>query len=119
MTSKMLEIRDVATFIPVLAIKLGSDNDQERWLLSCAGFGRTREQQEEYVVLCQVNGGLGKCTCDPYDWGQNPRTYLVAHDFIMKNFDSLLPGAVVDVQHVLGETPESKTSERQSTSRMF
>ena len=112
MTAKVFEIRDAGTFIPVLAVKLGSENDQERWLLGSAGFGTESSDQEKYVVLVQINGGLGKATCDPYDWGQNPRTYIVAHRHIEAHFDDLEPGAVVDVEFLLGEAATKKVSDR-------
>ena len=37
MNVKLLEIRDRATFIPAIAIQLGSRSEEERWLLSRSG----------------------------------------------------------------------------------
>lgn len=56
MVSKIIEIRDSGTFIPALAIRLGSPNEAERYLLARSGFGRTMEDQSEYIVLCKING---------------------------------------------------------------
>lgn len=114
MESKMFEIRDRGTFIPILATRLGSPLDQEQWLLWKAGFGERLEQQREYVMLCKIAGGSGHyaMTCDPFDWGQGNRTYFIAHRYIEKHFDELQPGQVVDVEYILGEKLEPKSSER-------
>lgn len=112
MQPKMLEIRDRGTFIPVLAIRLDPTCEEERWLLARAGFGREPEQQAEYILLCRIAGGPDKCTTDPFDWGQNPRTYYVAHEHIRRHWDELQSGSVVCVEHILGERPEPKQSER-------
>ncbi len=79
MITKTVELRDRATFIPALAIKLEPSNEADRYLLARAGFGRLPDQQREYVLLGQLNGGEGKLLCDPYDWPPNARTYPVAH----------------------------------------
>lgn len=112
MTSKLVEIRDKGTFIPALAVRLDSDNEQERWLLAKAGYGLAPEDQARYVILAQINGGGGRCACDPYEWGQNPRTYHIAHKWIIANFDTMPNGAVVCVEHILGERASPKTSDR-------
>jgi hypothetical protein len=113
MKAIIIEIRDAGTFIPALAVQLGSSEEQERWLLAMAGYGRTYEDQSEYVVLCKINGGSPcKCAIDPVEWGQNPRTYYVAHRYVQKHFSELEAGAVVDVQFILGETATPKTTDR-------
>ncbi len=110
MTTKLLEIRDELTFIPVLAVKLDGSDEPGRWLLSRAGYGKSQDDQASYILLCQIAGGLGRCSCDPYDWGN--RTYTVAHDYILRKFDLLAEGDVVDVQFIVGETASPKVSER-------
>lgn len=109
MNVKLFEIRDDGTFIPVMAIKLSSRNDEERFLLSRSGFGQTSDKHEKYVLMAGINGGNDKIICDPYDWGN--RTRKVAHDYIIKHFDTLESGQVIDVQFILGETSEPKLSE--------
>lgn len=128
MTSKIIEIRDRGTFIPALAIRLGSPEERERYLLARSGFGRTLEDQCGYIVLCKINGGE-PCDChiDPFAWGQNPRTMFVAHMYLLNRqseisgrglgsekhdgFDSLPQGALVDVEYILGITSSAKESE--------
>ena len=122
MTCKIIEIRDSGTFIPALAVRLGSPNERERSLLARSGFGRTMEDQSEYIVLCKINGGE-PCAAhiDPFSWGQNPRTLFVAHMYLLNRhrelpssvdkhdgFDALPQGALVDVEYILGirDTPK-------------
>lgn len=130
MVSKIIEIRDSGTFIPALAVRLGSPNEAERYLLASSGFGRTFEDQSEYIVLCKINGGE-PCAChiDPFAWGQNPRTMFVAHLYLLNRhqeierregiraadkhdgFDALPQGAVVDVEYILGIRESPKKAE--------
>jgi hypothetical protein len=128
MTSKIIEIRDSGTFIPALAIRLGSPEEQERYLLARSGFGRTFEEQAEYIVLCKINGGEPcQCHIDPFSWGQNPRTMFVAHLWLLNRhaevdssierhggFDSLPQGALVDVEYIIGLRAQPKESEAAS-----
>lgn len=112
MNSKMLEIRDRGTFIPVLAIQLEPSGEEERWLLARAGFGRKAEAQRQYVLLCRITGGADQCTTDPYHWDRSTRTYYVAHQYIRTHWDELRSGSVVCVEYILGERTEPKSSER-------
>lgn len=116
MISKVIEIRDAGTFIPALAISLGSHMERERYLLARSGFGLDFETQSEYIVLAKINGGE-PCAChiDPFAWGQNPRTMFVTHMYLLnrhaecesvvkkhEGFNSLPEGAVIDVEYILG-----------------
>lgn len=110
MICKTFEVRDVGTFIPVLAIKLAPNCEEDRYLLSRSGYGKTPNRQAEYVLLCTINGGQGDCTSDPYNW---PNTTMQnAHDQITKHFDEWFSGYVVDVEFLLGKTTTPKRSER-------
>lgn len=112
MVSKILEIRDRATFIPVLAVQLGSDDDQERWLLHVSGYGSSKEEQKKYVIIAVISGGEPiKAHVDFPSW-ENKRTMSEAHRYIEENFDSIKNGAVVDVEALLGEVESPKQSDR-------
>lgn len=125
MVSKIVEIRDAGTYIPALAVQLGSGSEREERLLASAGFGRFRGDQEEYVVLCKINGGEPcEAHVDYVSWGQQTRTMLVAHAYLMNlhpglgsprpkhgGFASLPDGAVIDVEWILGLRDEPKTSD--------
>lgn len=109
MDIKVLEIRDEATFIGVAAIRmLGSNQEQVYHLLRC-GYPADGSS----IMLMVLYDG--KATNDPYEWGslgKGIRTLPHAHDWIIKHYDELKDGDVVDVQFLLKERPEPKTSER-------
>lgn len=110
MQTKLFEIRDRATFIPMLGIRLGSSNKEERFLLSNAGFGRMPLEQNQYVLLARLDCNNG-INYDPYHWGGS-RTYQTAHNYIIQHWEELESGDVIDVEYILGETKTRKTSER-------
>ena len=118
MIVKALEIRDRATFIPVMAILMTPDFSTdayipEKYLLRRSGFSL----DDPSIVLCRMecSGVDRNATYDPYSWGGVSRTMPVAHDYIIKNFDSLNSGDVIDVEFILGETKQPKQSERIGT----
>lgn len=100
MRTKVLEVRDRATFIPVLAVKLGGENGFQDKLLEAAGYSRSGT----YVLLTKLAGGI--CTYDPYKWGN--RTMAHAHLHIHDCWEDLRDGDVVDVEFILGETTVKK-----------
>lgn len=110
MECKTIEIRDVGTSIPALAIKLNPGNEQDRYLLGRAGYGVQAEHQSQYVLLLKLSGGSGDFNCRTGEW-TGGRTMQVAHQFIKRSFDELESGQVVDVEFILGETPSPKQSE--------
>jgi len=69
-----------------------------------AGFG------DALVYLIHLEGQ--KCAYDHFEW--NNQTMHVAHEYIDMNWAKLEDGDVVDVQFILGETPEPKKSERET-----
>ncbi len=115
MKTKAFEIRDRATFIPVIAIQMtpstdGPDEqkDAECFLLCRAGFSF----ESPSVILCRMEsiGTDRNASFNPYTWGS--RTYCVAHKYIIEHFDELESGAVIDVEFILGESKTCKVSER-------
>lgn len=113
METKVIEIRDRATFIPALAVKLDPANEAERYLLARAGFGEDRAAQSAYVILVRVAGGNGQATCDVYDWGS--ATMQVAHQHLLDHWADVSPGAVVDAEYLRGESAAPKRSERETS----
>ena len=105
--SKVVEIRDRGTFIPALATRIDPESERERKLFARAGFGLSIATQREYVVLTKLVDA--KSQHDPFGWGD--RTMTTAHRFIAECFDTLTSGAVVDVEHLLGETDQPKEPE--------
>lgn len=107
MKVKLLEIRDEGTFIPALCVDMNDENDDQRYLLRRCGYpcdGRPN------IAITRLNADGSRCSNDPYYWGD--RTWAVAHDYIIRRWDELHDGDVVDVSFILGETTEPKISER-------
>jgi hypothetical protein len=111
MKSKVLEIRDVGTFIPMLAIDINPDDDDDygkQWyLMRRCGYACDGDPN---IVLTCLDAGGGPAWNDPYAWGG--RTYPVAHDYIIKHWIDLVDGDVIDVEFILGESTTKKISER-------
>ena len=106
--SKVLEVRDSATFIPVLCVNIQPECEEQRYLMRRMGYpcdGRPN------VILTRLDGD-GQATNDPYGWTSGARTFPVAHNWIIEHWEELLDGDVVDVELILGERPTKKVSER-------
>lgn len=102
MDTKILEVRDRMTCIPVIAIRLGSADPQETKLAWRAGYGSTAPTQATYVLLAPLTGG--RLQHDPYGYDGVTRTLPVAHRHLVSHWDEVPAGSVVDVRYVLGET---------------
>lgn len=106
MKIKIFEIRDRATFIPVIAIKLEHQNDEQAYhLVDRCGYN----PMQKNVMITRL-GGEGEATADPYHW--DDRTLQTAHLHILDAFDNLNDGDVIDVEFILGEVDKPKISER-------
>jgi hypothetical protein len=111
MEVKILEIRDEATFFPMLCINLAkADNENQRYLMRRVGYPLDGEPN---VAVCHLRCGYDPITNDPYQ--QIGRTYTVAHNYIIEHWDELKDGDVIDVEFILGETNVKKTPERHET----
>lgn len=111
MQIKCLEIRDTATFIAVMAIRLEPRDEAEKWLLNRAGYQTFSYPDSDvpgYVILVKLDGIQAQY--DPYEWG-TARTMQIAHRFILEHWVDLKSGSVVDVEHILELKPEPKQSE--------
>ena len=106
--TKLFELRDSMTFIPVMATKIVREREtdpESHWLLGAAGYG-----PGGCVLLVPLQGGEARY--DPYNWHGGARTFREAHHYIEENWDKLKDGDVVDVQFALGETAEVAPSEK-------
>ena len=112
MEVKVLELRDRATFIPILCVRLKFRDDLERYLCARAGFyNDNNATADPYVIMHPMT--YDRANYDPYAWS-NPRTFGTAHKWIIENWDDLKSGDVVDVEFILGETKTKKRSERET-----
>lgn len=108
MKIKILEIRDSGTFIPVVAIDMNPENQEQFYYLRRLGFPCDGKPN---IAIFHADCGGQSVWNDPYGWG-GARTYPVAHNWIIQNWHSLSDGFVVDVEFILGETDKVKLSER-------
>ena len=111
MNVKLLELRDRATFIAILAIDLSPADppEAERYLLRRCGYACDGWPT---IGLARLDANGQPFRCDPYDWGD--RTFQVAHIYITEYWAELKSGDVVDVEYILCETKRPKESERMS-----
>lgn len=107
---KIFEVRDRMTFMPMLAVKLFTSTEDERYLLWRLGYGDTPQEQELYVLLFTLQGKPLVGAFDLYDHAD--RTRQTAHKYIEENWEQLKTGDVVDVEFINGETKNKKVSER-------
>ena len=102
--SKVLEVRDSATHIPVLAIRMLAKNGiQNYYIHDHLGYPK----DGSCIAVVKLNDCDGNC--DPYAW-TGSRTMGVAHHYIYDHFDELSDGDVVDVEYILGEKPTKKVA---------
>jgi len=108
METKVIEVRDRATFIPVLAIRMraypAAERERHWYIHRRCGY----PVDGSGVVMMRLSDQ--RAYADPYDWAD--RTHRTAHDCIIRFFDALRDGDVVDVEVVLGEKATPKVSER-------
>ena len=108
MITKWFEVRDAATFIPVIASRQAYPFvEADRYLMARLGFGQDFDAQREHCLLTWVTNS--RTESDPWKWGEG--TLHTAHDYIRKHFDDLDSGAVIDVQFIRGERNTPQTSE--------
>lgn len=98
MKTKVIEIRDRATCIPAVAIKMEAANIvEDRFLWRC-GYPRDGSG----IVLMHLYDQ--RANSDPYGFGD--RTMKAAHLYIYDHWDELRDGDVVDVRVLLNEADE-------------
>ena len=106
MEVKTFEVRDVGTFVAVLAIKLDAFGGTRACaLLQRCGYNLAARN----IILTRLDGH-GRATNDPCDWGV-ARTMRVAHGYLYDNWPHLEDGQVICVEHILGERDKPKETE--------
>lgn len=108
---KLFEVRDAATCIPVMAVRLGLGSKKEQWLTWKAGYG-PRPEHAGYVLVSPLCGDYAM-RWDPNRWSDAGfrRTLKFAHEYIRDHWDTLTSGDVVDVEFILGESMKPKETE--------
>lgn len=103
METKILELRDRATFIPVVAIYLDYHNasEEERYLLGSTGWGGG-----PWLMLAKL------IDFNFTDYYTSQVWMNRAHDHIKENWHSIPNYAVVDMEFVRGESVAPKQPQR-------
>lgn len=112
METKLFEVRDRMTFLPVICVKLQPGNEADGYLLAMTGYGLLPKTQRQYILMGKLQtGDLKNC---PQDHGGYPgvRTLPIAHQHIEKHWDELTSGDVIDVEFILGEMAAPKIAQR-------
>lgn len=114
MITKILEVRDRMTFLPILAVDMNANGFvddpsfiAERYLLRRVGYPC---DDKPNILITKLAADGSPANNDPHHWGD--RTMAVAHLFIIDHWTALKDGDVVDVEFLLGETSAPKLSER-------
>jgi len=109
LNTKIFEVRDRMTYIPVLATRLRPTTEWERRTIWRAGYDPNRPL--DYIIFSRLGGDEQKQQCDPCGWGESSRTMFRAHRYVEENWDTLDSGDVIDIEHIMGETTQPKKSE--------
>ena len=110
---KFFEVRDEMTRISAFGMRLGPDDDHNRWhseddqyVWQSGGWGTVGPT----VFLGRIDGS--ELHAFHYQWSQTNRTMRTAHDYIAREWDTLTSGQVVDVRVILREASEPAKSDR-------
>ena len=106
METKLFELRDHGTFIPLLCIKprFPSPHAFEAKMAWRYGYKDTRA-----VIVTHMGTPDRGCHSDPSAWGD--RTFQAAHRYVEEQWENLSTGDLIDVRVVLGETATPCPSE--------
>lgn len=114
MDVKLIELRDKATFMPMMAIKLRNRTPREFFLLRRAGYGEAEiegpeENVQPYIIFMKLDGV--EAQYDPYSWATRGRTVPEAHRWLIEHWNDVKSGDVIDVEFIKGEKPAPTQSE--------
>jgi len=100
---QVLEIRDIGTFIPMLCVDMNHDNDDQRYLLRRCGYPCDAHPN---ILMTRLSGRWHASVERSYAWGG--RTFPVAHNWIIENWEKLTDGDVCRRGIILGETQSQR-----------
>lgn len=104
---KRVEIRDRATLIPALAMKICACHDP---IVARGGYPECSDRDYITVILIDLN--TVTCAHEPFAWTERGgRTMYLAHSWLRDHWTDHKDGAVLDVEFISGETSEPKKSE--------
>lgn len=101
MNTKVFELRDRATFIPIMVVRWRASHPDEEYLFMRSGWPSDAED----LTIFRLEEDFKPAH-------RSGRTMEAAYAYIHEHFDDLKPGQVIDVEFILGETAAPKVSER-------
>lgn len=106
METKLMELRDKGTCIPLLCIKpnagyMGFFEKKVLWRYGYKG--------SHAVILLRYDSPSRGTHNDAFEWGD--RTFQTAHQYVEEHWDDLKNGSLIDVRVILGETTKWCQSE--------
>lgn len=130
METKLIELRDAATCISMIAIKMEPFKDnalnkypilwrdksgvvstlhaREEWILQHAGYGTDSEPLILYFRIDQPS----QWRWSSRDWPSDDRTFSVTHRYLEEHWNEVQNCDVVDAQFILGETKIQKKTDQ-------
>ena len=105
MEAKLIEIRDAATAIPAIVVRMDSNHVAERYWLGRQGYLHV---SVPWVLMMPLT--YPEFHSDPNTWAS--RTFRIAHEYVQIEWDNIETGDIVDVEFILGKSKEPKISER-------
>ncbi len=104
--NKLFQVRDAGTNMSVLVIEvdISKVTGRDNIILKHAGYGTN----SLYIFIPLVDS-LMHSSYDPYC--HSNRTRIIAHQYIADNWAELRSGDVIDVEFILGISPEIKKFE--------
>lgn len=105
---KIVEIRDRATFIPAMAIKLLPNNIDENFLFKSIGYWSSKP----CILLIPLEAPWSSARCSN-ECRVVGRSMHEAHKWIESNWDSIVNCQVIDVEYILKEVEKPCDSVRQ------
>lgn len=95
---KIVEIRDIATFIPALAIKTIGGCPREKFIFKQIGYW-----QPCILLISLQTPWFSARSSSEWEKQDMGRTMGIAHKYIEENFDSIVSLQVIDVEFLKGE----------------
>lgn len=105
---KIVEIRDRATLIVALLLRMIPDGAREKFLFNESGYRDCNYSSILFISLSSPSFSARHSD----DWPSVGRTFHVAHKWIEEHFDEIKDNQVIDVEFILNEVDKPCLSVR-------
>lgn len=101
MKTKVFEVRDSATLLPVLAVKMEGHTEKEKKIVGRGGFA------SYHILVTDLENK--ETNHDPFAWDNS--TMKTIHQYLIQHFDEVENTDVIDAEFIRGESQQPKSSE--------